>query len=115
MNILPYWLAHLVGDYLIQNDYVAARKRFSSGWCLLHVLGYCIPFFFTGLALWQILAIGVEHFFQDRFGLARLFMKYTDHEAFATGPCAPWSIIVTDNTIHLLFIALVVYTGGWIT
>ena len=29
-------------------------------------------------------------------------MRWTRHEAFATGPLAPWSVIITDNTLHLL-------------
>lgn len=111
-NILPWWLAHLVGDYLIQTDWMAARKRTQSVPCLIHAATYCLPFLFCGLCWRQIFAIGVEHFFQDRFGWARVFMKYTDHEKFATGPLAPWSIIVTDNTLHLLFIALVAAAGA---
>ncbi len=105
---MPWWLAHLIGDYLIQTDWIAARKRTASIPCLIHATTYLLPFLLCHLSATALLLIGIEHFAQDRFGLARLFMKYTDHEVFATGSLAPWSVVVTDNILHLVWIAIVV-------
>jgi hypothetical protein len=104
---MPWWLAHLIGDYIIQTDWVAARKRTSTPVCLLHAATYLLPFLLCPFAWWQLAAIGIEHFFQDRFGWARTFMRYSDHEHFATGPLSPWSVVVTDNILHLCWIAAI--------
>jgi hypothetical protein len=103
-----HWIyAHLIGDYLLQNDWMALGKKEKSRNCLVHVLIYMVPFLFTPLEVWQILAIGLQHYIQDRTQFVMWFMKVKGSEKFATGPCAPWSIIVTDNILHILFMALI--------
>jgi hypothetical protein len=104
-----HWIyAHLIGDYLIQNDWMAVGKKKRSWICAVHVLAYLVPFLFCGLSWWQLALIGVEHFIQDRTGIVVWFMKAKGSAAFATGPCSPWSIIVTDNIMHVLFMAAVI-------
>ena len=111
-----HWVyAHLIGDYLLQNDWMALNKKRRTIPALLHVAVYCVPFLFTGLAGWQIALIGVQHFLQDRTSFIMWFMRIKGSGQFATGPCAPWSIIVTDNIIHLLWIALVAWLPAWRT
>ena len=101
-----HWIyAHLIGDYLLQNDWMANSKKRSSWICAVHVLAYLLPFLFTPLAWWQLALIGVEHFAQDRTGVVVWLMRTKGSAAFASGPCAPWSIIVTDNILHVLFMA----------
>lgn len=103
----PY-IAHLIGDYLLQNDWMAFGKKQRSWICAVHILAYMIPFLFCGLAWWQLALIAVQHFAQDRTGFIMWLMKVKGSEKFATGPCAPWSIIVTDNVVHIVWIAFVV-------
>ena len=102
MNI---YLAHLIGDYLMQNDWMALNKKKNTWACLAHVVTYMIPFLLTPLAIWQILLIGLQHYLIDRTQFVMWFMKVKGSEKFATGPCSPWSIIVVDNILHILFIA----------
>ena len=103
-----HWIyAHLIGDYLLQNDWMALNKKTNSWACALHIVVYLFPFYFTGLLWWQIALIGLQHFIQDRTQFVIWLMKVKGSEKFATGPCSPWSIIVTDNIIHILFIAVV--------
>ena len=102
------WIyAHLIGDYLVQNDWMALGKKRSSWICAVHVLTYLLPFLFTPLAWWQLALIGVEHFVQDRTNVVLWLMRAKGSAGFASGPCAPWSIIVTDNILHVLFMAAV--------
>jgi hypothetical protein len=130
-----HWiLAHLIGDYLLQNDWMAQNKQKSSWACTVHVATYMIPFFFCGLTEWQFLLIAIQHWVQDRasvwifdngeFTDGKLydeeghranqvsFVKYlmikTGHRDFTKEPFAPWSIILTDNIIHILWMAWVV-------
>lgn len=103
-----HWIyAHLIGDYLLQTDWMAKNKKFNSYNCFVHVLTYLIPFLFCELQVWQIIAIGIQHFIQDRTNFIIYFMKLKGSKEFATGIWAPWSIIVTDNIIHILFIAFI--------
>ena len=103
-----HWIyAHLIGDYLLQNDWMAFGKKQKSWICAVHVAAYMVPFLFCGFVWWQLAIIAIQHFAQDRTGFIVWLMKIKGSEKFATGPCSPWSIIVTDNIIHILTIAVV--------
>lgn len=103
-----HWIfAHLIGDYLIQTDWMASKKKENSWVCLVHVLTYLVPFLLTPLNWWQLSLIGVQHFIQDRTTLVENFMIYTGKRQFTKAPNAPWSLILLDNILHILFIALV--------
>ena len=101
-----HWIyAHLIGDYLIQNDWMANGKKKSSWICAVHIATYLLPFAFTGLSWWQIALIGAQHFAQDRTGFVVWLMKAKRSTAFIQPPCGPWSVIVTDNILHILWMA----------
>jgi hypothetical protein len=108
-----HWIyAHLIGDYIIQNDWMAQNKKSSSFHCAIHVLTYMLPFLFCGFNWWQLSIIAGQHYIVDRTNVVMWFMKAKGSEKFATGPCYPWSIIIVDNISHILTIALVAYLGG---
>lgn len=108
MMTLHWVLAHFIGDYLIQSDWMAVGKKKNSWICLVHVVTYMIPFLLCGLP-WLILGyIALEHFWQDRTNVIVWFMKVKGSGRFATPPLAPWSIFVTDNIIHCLFIYYII-------
>lgn len=141
MNGLGLLLGHLVGDFVLQTDWLAANKsnpiwglphhiascesEVSGGmvqcqiendegiraeWvghaaCTIHCLLYTLAvalFAFWWMPWWGYIICFAAHWPVDRFRLARIFMKWTWHESFATGPLSPWSIIITDNVIHLI-------------
>jgi len=105
-----HWIyAHLIGDYLIQWDDVAQNKKKSSWKCFLHVVTYMIPFLLCGLAWWQLLAIAVQHYIIDRTNFVSWFMDKKGSHIFATNVCFPWSQIVTDNILHILWMAFIVW------
>jgi len=103
----PY-LAHFIGDYLLQTDWMAVGKKRSTWICVAHVTAYMVPFLFCDLSFWQFQAIWFQHFFQDRTNFIVWLMRMKGSPNFAEPPMAPWSIIVTDNIIHILWIAFVV-------
>lgn len=105
-----HWvLAHFVGDYLFQNDWMALNKKKSTLHCSVHIVCYMIPFLFCGMASWQLVLIALQHFLQDRTNFVIWFMKVKGSARFCEPPMAPWSIIVTDNILHILWIAFVVW------
>jgi len=108
-----HWIyAHLIGDYILQNDWMAQNKKDKSWNCFVHVMVYMLPFLLCGLAWWQLLLIAVQHYWLDRTEFVKWFMKWKGSEIFATNVCFPWSQIVTDNILHILWIAFVVWIGG---
>ena len=117
-------VAHMAGDYWLQNDWIATGKhkravmgeqdharralklKRISATCLVHVLLYTLAFvIFTSAAYspWFYLSIMVPHFIIDRFDLAPKLMSITGQSGFKQH-MAPWSIIVVDNTMHLVCI-----------
>lgn len=110
MDGLSLLVAHCVGDYLLQNDWMATNKKRCSFVCAFHSATYLIPFVALAYRLqtWQLVLILVQHFAQDRTGFVLWFMTHTGQEKFASPPMAPWSIFVVDNTFHLLWIVIVV-------
>lgn len=106
---MRYLIAHLIGDFILQNDFMANHKKRNSWVCLLHVLLYVFPFVCLNMFWWQLVLIGVQHYIQDRSSFINWFMRAKGSVQFATGACSPWSIILTDNIIHLIWIYFVVW------
>ena len=104
-----HWLlAHFLGDFVIQSDWLAVNKKKYWSVALLHVLTYLVPFLFTGLPVWKLGLIGVQHLVQDRTNFVLWFMKVKGSYAFSQPLCGPWSVIVIDNILHIVWISLVV-------
>ncbi len=137
-------VGHLLGDYILQEDWQAKNKvnpcpgkrprattwlewRGEEGdlierertwlsacraWrighlaCTVHCLLYTLVVWacsFWWMPLWGLFVCFAVHWPIDRFRLARFWMEHiSGQKAFATGPLSPWSIIVVDNTFHLL-------------
>ncbi len=103
-----HWIyAHLIGDFLIQTDWMVKGKKRNSWICLVHVVTYMIPFLFTSLSWLQLIPIAIQHFLQDRTKAVEWFMEHTGRGGFAEPPNAPWSLILVDSILHVLFIALI--------
>ncbi len=114
MESLGLLLGHLIGDYILQDDWMAKNKTSSTLVCLVHCVLYtfgCFSCAFWWLPLWAYPVIFVFHFPVDRWRLARRWMSIMGQETFATGVFAPWSIIVVDNTIHLAVLFVVGVAG----
>jgi hypothetical protein len=54
---------------------------------------------------WQLALIAAQHFAQDRTAFVPWMMRAKGSAAFAQPPCGPWSVIMTDNILHVLFMA----------
>ena len=130
--MLAYWLivAHLVGDYLLQSDWMAVMKRPALKPALAHALAYTVPFVLITQSPLALLLIGGSHFAIDHWGLARYLVwaknflapRWIDVGAssprarnYAWAECegtgyhkdrppwlTVWLTIVADNTLHLI-------------
>lgn len=61
---LIYVMCHLIGDYVLQNDFIASSKGENTYHMFVHCVLYCVPFMFF-LPLWQIGIIYVAHVLTD--------------------------------------------------
>lgn len=104
-EIMPWIYAHLIGDYLLQTHWMAVNKKSSNFACSIHVLAYMLPFLFCGISWGGLLLIAGQHWMQDRTTMVQWFMDHTGKGAFSQPPLGPWSVIVTDNIFHILWIA----------
>jgi hypothetical protein len=110
-------LLHLVGDYLLQNDWMAQNKTKSDKAAFLHALVYSLPFalIVPSVAAWVV--IFWSHYFIDRYRLAVYWIRFvnsvTKEEAGRYGyskftPNAKpefmafWLMVIIDNTLHLV-------------
>ena len=125
-------VAHAVGDYLLQSDWMAVAKTKESYVAVLHALFYTLPFLFfyptshnTGFAF---VAIVMGHFILDHWRLARHVVwarnfiaprsawppPFEDCKATGSFPDRPiwlttWLLIIVDNAIHVLCNAAALY------
>jgi hypothetical protein len=112
-------LAHMIGDYIIQTDWMAQEK--TSRWlpAVVHAVSYGLPFLVITTDPIALAIIVGTHAVIDRYRLARhvcwaknqLAPKAYRHpweECKATGYhegrppwLAVWLMIIADNTIHI--------------
>lgn len=96
-------IGHMVGDYLLQNDWMATKKKQRSLPCLVHCVLWTISVLvFSGWWRWDVaIFLFVCHFIQDRSQLIVKWMSI-QQKGFMEPPLGPWSIIVVDNVWHLV-------------
>lgn len=123
-------IGHLVGDYLLQNDWQALNKKkvgnpnfkLCSEFCIdcicvrvfsLHCAAHCLLWSLAVcvLAGWfsplVFSLLFVTHYAQDRTDIVSWWMDLIGQKQFRTGVCAPWSVIVVDNVWHIVTLFLV--------
>ena len=100
-------IAHLVGDFLLQNHWMQAKNK-SSLVCSVHVAAYSLPFWllvWRGWLPWQpVCLILAEHWLQDRYGLHLRWMKLYRQSPPDKWPVGPLCI---DQAMHLAFVGLI--------
>lgn len=106
MTLLLAIIGHLIGDYLIQNDWMALNKKKRSFHCTVHcTLWTCAVCFCSNWWTINVFSfLWITHFAIDRTNFILWYMNKIGQNKFATGPCAPWSIIVVDNVWHIVTI-----------
>ena len=104
---MDYLIGHLVGDYLLQNEWQAKNKKLPGfmGWlaCLVHCSLWTLSvLFFTG---WWSLKLGIlvflSHIVLDRTNLVVWYMRVAGKGKDF------WLCVVCDNVIHLVFLWLI--------
>lgn len=120
MTGLEIILAHLIGDYVVQSDWMALEKTRRWWPALVHAITYGIPFVLITRSPWALLVIVGTHAVIDRYRLARHVVwaknmlaprtyRHPWAECTATGYhrsrpdwLAVWLMIIADNALHLV-------------
>lgn len=116
-SLIIGFILHLVGDYLFQNDWMAAEKTKNSGVAFAHASIYSMPFWIVCASGWWML-IFVTHFLIDRYRLAQYWIRLVnwrwDGDNFGYAEDKPkwmsvWLLIIVDNTLHIIFNSTAIY------
>ena len=102
------FVAHLFGDFILQNEWMAVNKKKSSFVCLVHVIVYLLPFLLCQLKWWQIALIGIQHFAQDRTEFVFWWMgawKRVHKDYWKELP------LYVDQAFHVVWIEIVILAG----
>ena len=97
-------IAHLIGDYCLQNQWMADNKTKAWFPAVVHVTIYTLVCFVLLTHSWAALAvIGGTHLLIDRFRLAGYWCRFYGVGAAPHVPpfLSVWLLIIVDNTIHL--------------
>lgn len=124
-------LAHLVGDYVLQTDWMAQEKTKRWTPAILHGIVYTLPYLFITQSWAALLVIAGTHIIIDRFRLAKHIGwfknqfapkshrpewaggKYNGYSQATPVWMSTWLMIITDNTMHLIInILAVIFLGG---
>jgi Protein of unknown function (DUF3307) len=117
------FIFHFVGDYLLQNDWMAQNKTKDNLPALIHAFIYSLPFcaLLTGKHHgfnYCLQIVFVTHFFIDRFRLATYWIKLMNWNWQSTNfgydnnkPAfmSIWLMIIIDNTFHIIFNSIAIY------
>ena len=113
-------VAHGIGDFILQSDWMATEKTKRSIAALAHAATYTLPFLYFTRSPVPLLIISGTHFCIDRWRLSRYVVWAKNclapfgwnkpwAQCMATGypPDRPtwltvWLLIVTDNIVHVL-------------
>lgn len=117
MILADQLVAHAVGDYVLQSDWMANEKTSRSWPAAAHAVSYALPFVALTRSLPALAVIAGTHFVIDRWRLARYVCwaknqvapRRWRHPVTATGyaPDKPpflavWLLIIADNVMHVL-------------
>ena len=121
-------VAHLVGDYILQSDWMVREKGHRTLATFIHVIFYTLPFLFLTTNPYTLFVIASTHFVIDRWRVARFVIWLKNRpwpgslpwaDCCKTGypPDVPpwlsgWLFIIVDNTLHVLINgAAITYIG----
>lgn len=107
-------LFHFIGDYILQNNWMASNKTKMSTEghlaCIVHCLLYAIPFAFIASPA-ALIVIFLTHFFIDKYRLAAYVCSLKNGRWFNTSNngapsetpafISVWVMIIVDNIIHV--------------
>lgn len=101
----PWLLAHFIGDFLLQSDWMAVQKKQKTLVCTIHVLFYMLPFLIVDTTEVQLILIAVQHWVQDRYGFIKWYCcKFGIFQGELKQPVLPWGHFIVDQIFHTIWL-----------
>lgn len=85
-------LCHLVGDYVLQIDFIAKSKGTNVYHLLVHCLLYCLPFYIAFGFVWKLIPLLVSHIIIDLLKARYKLIPYWYDQALHYAFCLPFLI-----------------------
>jgi hypothetical protein len=79
--LLKVIFCHLVGDYVLQGDFIAKTKGENWYHLLVHCVLYCLPFYIVFGCTLQLIIIFVTHIVIDALKARYKLLNYTTDQA----------------------------------
>ena len=104
-------LCHLIGDFWLQNDYMALNKKLDFRIALLHSVMYTLPFLFLTRNLFALAIICISHALIDGTHIVNHLNQIKNwnfkHDSGYDEEVRPmwiwvWLLIIQDNSLHLI-------------
>jgi hypothetical protein len=115
-------VAHAVGDYILQSDWMADNKTKQHFAAAVHAITYTLPFLLITQSPAALAIICGSHFVVDRWRLARfvvwlkngpwLPLTATGYQDTKPPFLAIWLLIIADNIVHVVCNALAIHFFG---
>lgn len=121
-------VAHVVGDFILQSDWMAREKYRSSWACLVHVVTYTLPFLLLTREPVALAIIAGTHFMIDRWRLPRFLIwaknlpfpgrrPFSECQRTGFPPDMPDHLarllyIIIDGISHILINGVAIYYFG---
>lgn len=130
------FVAHLVGDYILQSHWMATEKTKRSIPAAIHAVCYTLPFLLITRSPVALAIICGTHFVIDRWRLARFLVWLKNgpvHWVYVPGGVSGWDwkpltatgyqddvpawlsvslLIITDNTLHIICNAFAIWIAS---
>jgi hypothetical protein len=92
-------IAHFVGDYIIQNQWMADHK--TSQWlpALIHGFTYTLPFLFATHSIAALLVIALTHAVIDRYRLAK-YLIWFKNQFVPKASRYHWDVTKVDSSLR---------------
>lgn len=81
-NILKIVFCHLLGDYVLQCDFIAKSKGENKYHMFVHCVLYCLPFYLFFGNLLKLLFVFITHFGIDELKARYKKIDYTTDQIF---------------------------------
>lgn len=120
---MDYFIGHLLGDFILQNDWQAMNKKSPTlkGWiaCLVHCLLYTLAVIVcTGWWKWYLIVlVFLSHFPIDKtYILVRWMRWFGSFKRILDNPDTDmrhkvWAYLFVDQTVHLSLLWLIAKYG----
>jgi len=111
-------VAHAIGDYILQSEWMASNKARQSLAAAVHALLYTVPFLLLTTSPSALGVIAGVHFLIDRWALARYVIwlknrpwpgsrswvecRATGYPPETPGYMAGWLLVIVDNVLHVI-------------